>query len=145
MDYRRLNGASTTDAYPMPQVDKLINRLSKDKSISTINLTWRFWQVPLAMEAREKGLSLCYLGCREQMQRGLDDFAGTYIDDLMVFSNTWEEHIQHLCIMFQRIKEVGLTARAIKCHFGESHCVYLGQRIGGGIVCPAEAKIEAIR
>jgi len=52
--YRRLNSVSKFDAYPMPQVDDLIDRLSGAVYISTIDLTRGYWQVPLAKEAREK-------------------------------------------------------------------------------------------
>lgn len=54
MDYRRLNGVSKSDAYPMPRIDDLIDRLGKAEYISTLNLTWGYWQVPIAKRAQEK-------------------------------------------------------------------------------------------
>lgn len=56
MDYRRLNGVSEFDAYPMPRIDDIIDRLGKAKYISTIDLTRGYWQVPLAVGAQEKTL-----------------------------------------------------------------------------------------
>ena len=54
VDYRRLNGVSKADAYPMPWVDDLIDRLGKSCFISTMDLTRGYWQVPVANEARYK-------------------------------------------------------------------------------------------
>jgi len=53
-DFRQLNAISKFDAYPMPRVDELIERLGKSRFITTLDLTKGYWQVPLAPEAREK-------------------------------------------------------------------------------------------
>ena len=47
MDYRKLNDVSDADAYPMPRIDKLIDRLSKARYLFTLNLTRGYWQVPV--------------------------------------------------------------------------------------------------
>ena len=53
-DYRKLNSLSRADAYPMPQIDELIDRLGKAKFVTTLDLTRGYWQVPIAESAREK-------------------------------------------------------------------------------------------
>ena len=54
VDYRRLNGVSRADAYPMPRVDDLVDQLGGDKYISTLDLTRGYWQVPVAQHAQHK-------------------------------------------------------------------------------------------
>ena len=54
MDYRRLNGISVMDAYPMPRIDELIDRLGQANFISTMDLNRGYWQVPMAEEAKAK-------------------------------------------------------------------------------------------
>ena len=54
VNYRKLNGLSRADAHPMPRIDELIDRLGKAKFVTTLDLTWGYWQVPVAESAREK-------------------------------------------------------------------------------------------
>ena len=54
VDFRRLNTLSKLDAYPMPRIDELIDRLGQARFISTIDLTRGYWQIPIAQKDREK-------------------------------------------------------------------------------------------
>ena len=67
-----------------------------------------------------------------------------YLDDLVIFSSTWEEHLEHLSVILTRLKEAGLSVKPSKCQFAVSECVYLGHVIGGGRVMPVKDKLEAI-
>ena len=68
-----------------------------------------------------------------------------YLDDLIIFSETFEEHIDHLRAILTRLKEAGLTAKPQKCKLGSDYCSYLGHVIGGGIVRPEEDKVKAVK
>ena len=81
----------------------------------------------------------------DKILNGLNEFAGAYTDDVIVFSKTWSEHLKHLEVVLERIQEAGLTIKRRKCQFGRSECSYLGHVIGSGRVCPELAKIEAIK
>ena len=70
---------------------------------------------------------------------GLGDFSGACLDDLVIYSSFWDEHIKHLRVIMDR---AGLTAKPSKCQFGMSHCVYLGHVVGNRIVRPEPSKIE---
>ncbi|XP_063813504.1 uncharacterized protein LOC135052435, partial [Pseudophryne corroboree] len=72
-------------------------------------------------------------------------FAQAYLDDIAVFSRTWEEHLGHVGLVLERIRWAGLTIRADKCQMGMTEVQYLGHRVGGGKVKPEPAKVEAIR
>ena len=75
---------------------------------------------------------------------GLEDFAAAYLDDLVVFSETWEEHVAHLRVVFDRIKQAGLTVKARKCQFATAECQYLGHVVGSGTVRPEPSKVRAV-
>ena len=76
--------------------------------------------------------------------RGLQDFSVAYIDDLAIFSNAWEEHLQHVRTVLQCLREAGLTAKPQKCQFGMSQCVYLGHVVGNGVVRPERSKLQGV-
>ena len=160
VDYRRLN--SKADAYPMPRVDDLINLVAGSPYITTLDLTKGYWQVPVAREDREKtafttpfglyqftrmpfGLQGAPTTFQRMVDKILNEFAGAYIDDVIVYSKTWGAHLQQLEAVLGKIQEAGLTVKRKKCQFGMAKCGYLGHVIGSGKVCPESAKIEAVR
>ena len=73
------------------------------------------------------------------------DFEGvsTYLDDLLVVSETWEEHLKKLHALFSRLSDAGLTINLKKCAFGCA-TVTLGHEVGQGSTKPRTAKVEAI-
>ena len=165
IDYRRLNSVSEADAYPMPRIDDLIDSLGKAKYITTIDLTRGYWQVPVAMESRPKTAFTTPLGLfqfrvmpfglhgapatfQRMMDRlidGLSDFSGAYLDDLVVHSESWSDHVKHLRVIFERLRQAGLTAKPSKCQYAMSQCVYLGHVVGNGSVRPEPSKVESVR
>ena len=75
----------------------------------------------------------------------LQDFAAAYLDDLIIYSNTWEDHLKHVRVILQRLREAGLTVKPTKCQFGMERCVYLGHVVGGGTVQPEASKVETVK
>ena len=69
----------------------------------------------------------------DQVIRGKQKFARAYLDDLVIFSHTWEEHLDHLSQIFQCLFDAGLTVKLKKCQFGMSKCSYLGHVVGEGL------------
>ncbi|XP_072182296.1 uncharacterized protein [Diadema setosum] len=65
-------------------------------------------------------------------------------NDVLVFSNTWEEHVAHLRELFQRLSHAGLVVNLAKCEFGKACVTYLGHKVGRGSVAPRDAKVRAI-
>ena len=72
---------------------------------------------------------------------GLNPFSTAYLD----FSETWQEHLEHLCSILLRLRQSGLTAKPSKCQYGMQHRVYLGHIIGGGTVKPVGDKLIVVR
>ena len=164
IDYRHLNSVSTVDPYPMPRIDDLIDHLGHVKYISTLNLSRGYWQVPVGALDRPKtaftmpmglfqfrvmpfglsGAPATFQRMMDLLLQGTGEFAAAYIDDLVVYSDTWEAHCHHLQQVLKRLSDNGLTAKPAKCQFGMQKCVYLGYVVGNGQVCPQESKLKAV-
>ena len=71
-------------------------------------------------------------------------FASAYLDDLIIFSTTWEDHLTHLKAILSRLQELGLTTKPSKCQFAMTEYTYLGQVVGNGVVKPEEGKLRKI-
>ena len=73
----------------------------------------------------------------DEVLRGTESFAGVYLDDIIVHSDTWDDHLRHLDEALKRLEDAGLTLKLKKCTFATEDCTYLGYRIGRGGVKPA--------
>ena len=163
VDYRRVNAASATDAYPLPRIDDIIDQIGRAKYLTTLDLTKGYWQVPVASEDRHK-TAFCTpfglfelnvmpfglqgaLGTFQRLMdgliRGLSSLASAYLDDLIISSSTWEDHMSHLRIIFERLRNAGLTIKVHKCQFRMATCIYLGHVLGGGSLRPEQVQVEA--
>ena len=80
----------------------------------------------------------------DRVLRGLEGSAAAYLDDLVIYSDSWDEHVQHIRRVFNRLRDAGLTAKPKKCQFGMEQCIYLGHVVGNGVVRPEQSKIEAV-
>ena len=148
----------------MPRIDDLIDRLGRANFILTLDLTRGYWQVPVPVDSRPKtafvtlfglyqfnvmpfglqGAPATFQRLMDRVLQGLGEYSAAYLDDV-VYSETWEEHLQHTSAVLQRLREAGLTAKARKCNFGSRQCVYLGHLVGSGHVQPEPSKLRAVR
>jgi hypothetical protein len=165
VDYRPFNVATRVNAYPMPRIDDLIDRVGQTRFISTLDLTKGYWQI-LVMERDQPktafttpfglyqfkrmpfglmGAPATFQRVMDQVLNGLQDFTSAYLDDLIVFSTTWEHHVQHVDLVLNKLEEAGLTAKPVKCQFGMRRCSYLGHVVGAGEVRMEQGKVEAVR
>ena len=67
-----------------------------------------------------------------------------YVDDIILFTNTWEEHVSAIIALFLRLIEYGLTVNLVKSEFAKATVQFLGHMVGQGQVSPVMAKVEAI-
>ena len=165
IDYRKLNSISASDPYQMPRVDEMIDKIGKAKFITTLDLTKGYYQVIVRQNDRDKTAFLTPFGkfrftrmpfglkgapttfqrLMDVMLQGLEHCAAAYIDDIVIFSDTWSEHLEHLKAVLQRLRQEGLRAKAKKCHFAMAQCSYLGHVVGQGRVAPEACKVEAVQ
>uniref|UniRef100_A0A8C1MWX3 Gypsy retrotransposon integrase-like protein 1 n=1 Tax=Cyprinus carpio TaxID=7962 RepID=A0A8C1MWX3_CYPCA len=163
-DFRRLNEVSEFDGYPMPRVDELLDRLGRARYISTLDLTKGYWQVPLSEAAKPKTafstpsghwqyrtLPFGLHGAPATFQRMMDillrphqAYAAAYLDDVVVHSEAWDEHLDRLRRVLSELRRAGLTANPRKCHLALSEAKYLGYQVGRGLIRPQDKKVEAI-
>lgn len=147
-DGRKLNSVTKRDCYPLPHVDRILNMLRDAKFISSIDLRSAFWQIPLDDESKPKtafavpsrglfqfkvlpfGLS----NSAQVQQRFMDKILGpllepkvfTYLDDIIVTSSTFAEHIEILNEVCSRLTKANLTINLDKCKFFCKSLKYLG-------------------
>jgi len=163
--YRKLNSLSQADAYPMPRIDDLIDRLGNARFITTLDLTKGYWQVPVARECRHltafitdgglyqfvkmpfglQGAPATFQRLMDRVLSGHQEFAAAYLDDVVIHSSTWSDHLRHLDAVLSRLSEAGLTANPKKCRLAMTQCSYLGHTVGSGVVRPEVAKTQAIK
>ena len=165
VDFRRINKETVPDSYLMPRVEEIIDCLGEAKYLSVLDLNKGFHQVPMKQDDIEKTAFCTPWGKYEYLfmpfglrnapstfQRLMDlvlndmlDFSRAYIDDVVIFSNSWKEHLQHLKAVLERLREVGLTAKPSKCAWARASCVYLGFLVGRGLIRPEECKVAAVK
>ncbi|XP_057201512.1 uncharacterized protein LOC130561305 [Triplophysa rosa] len=164
VDYRKVNAVSKFDAYPMPRIDELLDRLGTARFFSTLDLTKGYWQIPLSPVSKEKTafttpfglhqfvtLPFGLFGAPATFQRLMDrilrphaTYAAAYLDDIIIYSNDWQRHMEHLRAVLGTLRETGLTANPKKCAVGRVEVRYLGFHLGHGQVRPQINKTAAV-
>ena len=148
----------------MPRIDDLVERVGTAKYITTLDLCKGYWQIPLEETSKPytafrtpSGLYQFTVmpfglhGAPATFQRlmdvltGFESFSAAYLDDVVIFSHSWEDHLQHLRQILTCIERVGLTLNAQKCEWAKGEVQYLGFQLGGGHLRPLVDKVEAIR
>lgn len=81
----------------------------------------------------------------DKVLEGFDEFADSFIDDIGIFSDTWEFHVEHLRAVFQSLREAKLVAKPSKCFVGYGELEFLGHIAGSGNIKPVQDKVSAIR
>ena len=170
VDYRGLNDVTKADNYPLPCIDDLLDELGKAKFFSTLDLASGIWQIRVHTDSQEKTAFSTPFGLYEfkVMPFGLKDapsvfqrlmqqvlsgvnpddgpsFVTAYIDDLLVFSSSLQEHLEHLYQIIRRLKEVGLKINPAKCQFIRKEVQYLGHVITPEGLCPNKRLVEAVQ
>ena len=170
IDYRALNSVTKADTFPLPRIDDMLDRLGRSKYFSTLDLASGFWQIKMHPQSQEKtafatpnglyefrvmpfGLTNApgvFQRLMEQVVIGLNpesgpDFVSAYIDDILIFSPTLEDHLKHLRLVFDRLEEVGLKLKASKCQFARKEVDYLGHVITPDGLKPNAKLVEAVQ
>ena len=168
VDYRKLNKHTVPSIYPLPRLDDVLDTLGDAKAniFSTIDLCSGFWQIPVAEESRDKTGFVTHHGVWRfrklpfglvnspstfalVMAKALDKinwkFAMTYVDDILVFSSNFKQHLHHLQTIFERLRACKLKIKPSKCHFAAESVNYLGHVITKEGVTVDKTKISAVK
>lgn len=164
-DYRALNSITVFDLRPMPRMDDLLNEVSRAKFISKIDHTQGYWQIPLDKEAKQKSAFVTPMGhyqftvmpfgmvnapvtfvrLMHKVLDGLHSFVQCFIDDIGIKCETWDDRLERLRVVFQRLRDAKLSAKPSKCCFGFDHLEFLRHVVGKSIVSPKQSKVQAIQ
>ena len=101
---------------------------------------YQFTMMPFGLH----GAPATFQRIMDSLLNGIGSYSAAYLDDLVIYSGNWQEHLQHLHEVLQRLREAGLTVKPAKCQFDTNSCVYLGHIVGGGEVRPEAAKSQAV-
>ncbi|KAL4032370.1 hypothetical protein IC575_005441 [Cucumis melo] len=166
IDYRALNKLTVRNKYPLPIITDLFNRLHGAKYFSKLDLRSGYYQVRISEGDESKTTCVTRYGAFEFLvmlfgltnapatfctlmnqvfHEYLDKFIVVYLDDIVVYSTTMEEHRDHLQKVFQKLKENPLYDKREKCSFAQERINFLGHVIECVRIGMEEGKIAAIR
>ncbi|GKC80845.1 retrotransposon protein, putative, ty3-gypsy subclass [Tanacetum coccineum] len=164
IDYRELNKLTVKNRYPLPRIDDLFDQLQRSKFFSKIDLRSGYHQLrvhedeipktvfrtryghfeltvmPFGLtNAREVFMDFMNIVCSPY----LDKFVIVIIDDILIYSKTREEHVEHLRLVLELLKKDKLYAKFSKCEFWLREVQFLGHVINGNRIHVVPSKIEA--
>ena len=151
--------------HPLPNIDQLYAQLRGAKVFTTLDLRSRYYHIELGKDSQAKTAFVTPFGKYEfnmvpfglaqapayfqalinKVLKGLHKFAVAYLDDIIIFSKNEEEHLEHLRIIFQRLKEAGLKLKRSKCDFMKTQIQYLGHLISSDGIQPLPEKLGSIK
>jgi hypothetical protein len=166
VDYRKVNAKIVYDSYPMPTVEQAFEQLGKAVVFSTFDLNSAYFQIPLSAKSRRvtafctpfglfeftklpMGISIGCQGLSRVIDELFADLKGKYIfnflDDLIVYSASVEEHRKHVREILSRLQRAGFTLNRDKLTLGAAEIKYLGHRLSSGGISVLADRVAAVR
>ncbi|GBG58638.1 hypothetical protein CBR_g37 [Chara braunii] len=166
IDYRKLNTQTVKNADPLPRIDDLLERLGGAKFFSKLDLKSGYHQLEIQQEDRYKtafktryghfewlvmpfrltnGPATFQAAMTMEFRHMLDRFVLIYLDDILVYSRSLDEHVEHLRTVLERLRQAKYKANRDKCEFTRQELEYLGHYVMPHGIRPLVDKIEAIR
>ena len=163
IDYRILNSHTVKENFPIPVIEDLLAKIGKAQWFSTLDLMSGYYQISVRKEDRPKTAFVTPFGkyqfnvmpfgltnapstfCRYMSTvLGDLDFVAVYLDDILIFSKTREEHYNHVRTVLRKLQEAQLIVKRPKCHFFKNKVTFLGHILDGVGIRPRDVKIKAI-
>ena len=162
-DYRKVNSKTIKDSYPLPRLDDIIDSIGEARFVTKLDLMKGYYQIELTDRAKIISAFITPFGLFQYkvMPFGMTNAPSTfqrlineiirdlegvyaYLDDIIIISNTWEEHLRRLSLLLDRLVKANLTINLKKSDFGKGTVCYLGHIVGSGHIRPKFANVEAI-
>ena len=165
VDYQKLNSITKKNAYPLPRIDELLEKIGNLRYYSTLDMAAGYWQVEIAEEDKEKSAFITHMGLFEfnrmpfgltnapstfqrMMDEKLDIFDGKtvrgYIDDIITGADEFDQHLKDVQRILTKLRNTNLTAKFSKCKFFQKELIYLGHHISKKGIRPDPAKVAVI-
>lgn len=167
IDFRDLNKIVVPQAQPFPLIEDLVIKTRNCKLFSTLDINSAFWSIPLRIEDRKKtgfvtqeghfqwtclpfGLKTSPAIFQRILSNilrkyKLTDFAVNFIDDILIFSKNFIQHMDHLSKLLEAIQTEGFRLKFTKCTFASDSVKYLGHIIQNNSVKPVKDNLTSIR
>lgn len=167
IDFRKLNKLVVPEVFPFPTIQDVIDKVVNCEYFTVLDINSAFWCITLKEEDREKTSFITRYGkfmfkvlpfglknAPATFQRilsniirrnGLDEFCINYIDDILIFSQTWEDHLNHIDKFLQVTNAEGFKLKLVKCLFAAKSVKYLGHTISKNRVSPAQGNLVSIQ
>ena len=164
IDYRALNKVTRKFTWPMPKVEDIFSKLNGATYFTTLDLCAGYHHIPLDKSSIPKTafnspfrkyeyvkvpfrLAQAPAYFQELMTGILKDFpfAIAYLDDIIIFSKTPQEHLSHICMVFEKLKTANLSMKKSKCSFFSKEIQYLGHILSATGIQPLPSKTHAIQ
>ena len=164
-DYRTLNAATVPDRFPLPRIDDLINQFSNKGFFTVMDLSSAFHHIEIESEEDRNAMAFITMDAHyrptrlpfglaqapAQMQRLMNKimaphrkFSAVYLDDIIIFSKTFEEHLEHIKAIAKTLEDSNLTVKPSKCLFAQEAVQYLGFQISTQGVHTSKKLLQAI-
>jgi hypothetical protein len=165
-DFRGLNSVTMTPVYPIPDIKSNLSLMAGSKYFTLLDIENAYWNIPIKEEDRDKTGFVTPFGSfrYERMAFGLSGAPSTfqrvmdamlvglrdvevlvYLDDLLIFSETIEDHVRRIRLVFDRVREANFKLNVAKCTFAVPEVVYLGHVVNKHGVAPDPSKVSAIK
>jgi transposase InsO family protein/DNA-binding MarR family transcriptional regulator len=165
VDYRKINALVKPDGFPLPRIQDCLDAVAGSSLFSSFDLTSGYFQIPLKKEDIPKSAFCCKFGHFEmtRMPFGLNNAASTfqrtmelalqglqwetclvYIDDIVVFAADFNQHIERVTQVFERMKQAGLKLKPEKCNMLQTEVVFLGHIVSKEGIRPDPTNIAKI-
>ena len=166
VDYRKLNAITVKDPYPLPRIDDTLDALGGARYFSTLDLCSGYHQLPMARDDKEKTafstpdghyqftvmpFGVCNGPSSFQRLMGIVlkglQWHGclVYLDDIIVYGRTFQEHLERLAAVFERLERAGLRLKPSKCHLLRRNVEFLGHVVSAEGISTDPAKIERVK
>jgi len=165
VDYRRLNNITKKDAYPLPGMEDCLDSVGDAKVFTSLDCTAGYWKVPLRPADREKTAFTTHAGIYHWLsmpfgltnapatfQRALDIILSglkwqlclVYLDDVIIFSASAEQHVKDVDVVLTRLREAGVTLNLEKCTWFSDENEYFGHIVRPGQLHVHNKNVDAL-